>query len=114
SGLERANGATVDLERAELELGNGKLVVSGLAMADPEELETDLFRATTLEADISQADLLRKRMHIERLTISGASTGEKRPLPGELTRPRPKLTTPPIVEEGDRKTLDDYLREAEK
>ena len=34
SGLERANGATVDVDSAELDLRKGRLTVHGLAMAD--------------------------------------------------------------------------------
>ncbi|HLS27578.1 MAG TPA: hypothetical protein VK041_02945 [Opitutales bacterium] len=111
SGLERANGATVDLENAELKLTEGRLTLSGLALADPNELSTDLFRAEKLEASISQKDLLRKRMHIENLQIIDAATGEKRQLPGVLTRSLPE---PPPEEPGEGKSLDDYIQEAKK
>lgn len=115
SGLERANGATVDLEKAELELGEGRLRVSGLALADPHALDTDLFRAASIEANISQADLLRKRMHIEQLRVVDASSGEKRVHPGILYRPLPEAPPPaPEDEEEDVKSFDDYVREAEK
>jgi len=112
ANLERANGATVDLAGAELRLREGRITLSGLAMADPKELRTDLFRAELIEADISQADLLRKRMHIERLRVVDASTGESRRFPGGLTRPLPK--PPKIDPEKEGKTLEDYLAEAEK
>lgn len=111
SGLERANGATVDLESAELKLTDGRLTLSGLALADPNALSTDLFRAEKLEASISQKDLLRKRIHIENLQLVGASTGEERQLPGILIRPLPD----PLPEEsGEGKSFDDYVREAKK
>jgi len=44
-GLESANGATVDLSGASLDLAAGKLTLSGLALADPAALDHDLFRA---------------------------------------------------------------------
>ncbi len=113
TGLERANGATVDLEGANLKLGEGSLVLTGLAMADPNALETDLFRADTIEADLAQTDLLRKRMHIETMRIRGATSGETRATPGIRYR-KPEPLPPPAPEEGEGKTLDDYLREAEK
>lgn len=113
SGLERANGATVDLERAELRLREGRINLSGLAMADPNELSADLFRADLIEADISQADLLRKRMHFERLRVVDASSGEERARPGLLNRPLSKAPPPP-PEDGEAKTVEDYLRNAEK
>ncbi|MGH7163254.1 MAG: hypothetical protein ACREID_07205, partial [Planctomycetota bacterium] len=75
SGLERANGATVDLAKAVLGLGEGRLAVEGLAMADPHKLETDVFRAFTLDADLSAKDLLRKRVRFERIVIRQAESG---------------------------------------
>lgn len=112
SGLEQANGATVDLERAELRLSEGRMTLAGLAMADPNDLGTDLFRAERLEADISQADLWRKRIHIERLHVSDASSGETRDRRGSLNRPLEQQSPP--VRDGEAKTFEDYLRDAEK
>lgn len=112
SGLEKSNGATVDLRSAELQLREGRLVISGLAIADPRALHTDLFRAEVIEADIAQADLLRKRIHIENMRVQSASSGEKRQKQGFLIRPLPEL--PPPAETGTDKTFEDYLREAEK
>jgi uncharacterized protein (TIGR03546 family) len=109
-GLERANGASVDLEGVDLDLKGQRLTITGLAMADPNALDTDLFRADKLEAQISGANLLRKRLQLDRVIVSGASSGDKRAHPGRLVGPPP----PPIDPEpaGDAKTLDDYLREA--
>ncbi|MDP6116034.1 MAG: DUF2062 domain-containing protein [Planctomycetota bacterium] len=64
--LERVNGATVDIEGAEVDLDEGRMTISGLAVANPNQLDTDLFRASKLQADISTKDLLRKRLHLER------------------------------------------------
>ncbi len=110
-GLERANGATVDVESAKLDLKGGKFIITGLAMADPENLSTDLVRAKRIEGDIGAADLLRKRLAMDEVVISEASQGEERALPGVAIRPRPKPAPPPPAGEG--KTIDDYLREAE-
>lgn len=110
-GLERANGATVDLERASLDLRRGRLEVHGLAMADPEDLDIDLFRAAKLEADIGTADLLRKRLSIDSLVASDASQGERRETPGVLTRPKPEPREPEKPDD-DYKTLEDYIEQA--
>lgn len=110
SGLERANGATVDLESADVDLGAGVVTVTGLAMADPEELGTDLLRAGTLTADLGTRDLLRRRFAFDLVEVSEASSGETRKTPGRLVRPRP---TRPAAE-GESKTIDDYLAEAER
>lgn len=90
AGLERANGATVDVGGVELDLGAGRIAVSGLALADPNALEADLFRAALLEADIDQADFLRKRVHVGRLVVSEAVSGALREKPGERTAPSPE------------------------
>lgn len=110
AGLERANGATVDVGSADLDLGSGQLVVASLAMADPEDLDTDIFRAARLEGKLSNADLLRKRFAIDRLVASEASTGEARKTPGVLIGPRREPPEPT----GEGKKLEDYLKEAEK
>jgi uncharacterized protein (TIGR03546 family) len=110
TGLEEANGATVDLEKAELRLSEGRLTLTGLALADPRNLDTDLFRAGLIEADVSKADLLRKRIHIENLQATAASSGAKRERSGYLVRPHPDLPLPPKTG----RTFEDYVREAEK
>lgn len=110
AGLERANGATVDVGSADIDLSGGQLVVTSLAMADPEDLATDVFRAERLEGTFSNADLLRKRFAIDRLEASEASTGERRATPGVLVRPRREPPEPA----GEGKTLEDYVEQAEK
>jgi uncharacterized protein (TIGR03546 family) len=115
SGLEQANGATVDVESAEMDLKENKLLVNGLAVADPNALDTDLLRAATLEADISGANLLRKRIQLDRVVISDASTGEKRRLPGRLVgrRSEPSASDPGASGDGA-KGIDDYMEDAKK
>jgi uncharacterized protein (TIGR03546 family) len=110
NGLERANGATVDLAEVDLDLKGQRLTVAGLAMADAKDLDTDLFRAAKLEAQISGASLLRKRLQLDRVIVSGASTGDPREHPGRLIGSPPQ----PVEPEPDpnTKTLDDYIREA--
>ena len=90
AGLEKANGATVDLAEADLDPTEGRLTVTGLALADPNALSTDLFRTDRLEADISLSDALRKRMVLDRVVIDNASSGEERRFPGHLIGPQPK------------------------
>lgn len=110
-GLEQANGATVDIKTADMNLKSGTLTVTGLAMADPADLKTDLFRAAKLEAGVSGRDLLRKRITLDNVLASDASTGDKRLIPGRLIGSKPKPAPEPKAA-GD-KTLDDYLKEAE-
>ena len=111
-GLEKANGATVDLAGAELNLKEGRLTITGLALADPQQLGTDLFRAARVEAAVNGADLLRKRLRLDRVEVSEASQGEKRSLPGRLVGPQPERKPEPKPAR-DVKTLEDYIKEYE-
>jgi len=110
SGLEQANGATVDLENAEVALEAGRVRIDALAMADPEALDTDLLRGFRLEADLGVGDLLTRRYRVDRLVISQASSGDRRATPGRLTGTAPQPQEAP----GDGKTIDDYLKDAEQ
>lgn len=112
NGLEQANGATVDLDAADLDLGTGTLRVSGLAVADPERLSTDLLRADQLSADLGTRDLLTRRFAFDLIEVTQASSGETRATPGRLVRPRPEPAEPPAGE-GEAKTIEEYLAEAE-
>jgi uncharacterized protein (TIGR03546 family) len=111
-GLERANGATVDVQSADVNFRESRLLVTGLAMADPENLDTDLFRASSVEGKLSNADLLRKRLAIDLLVAADASTGAQRKSPGVLVGPRREPPEPKRPGEG--KGIEEYLKEAEK
>ncbi len=111
NALERANGATVDLQSADLNLNENRLTLHKLAMANPNNLDTDLLRAESLEADISGSNLLRKRLQLDRVVIDDASHGLKRTTPGHLIGKRPE--PPPKPDRApDEKTIDDYLENA--
>lgn len=110
--LERANGATVDVESAVIDLGEGRLTVTGLALADRNALGTDLFRAARVEAVVSTRDLLRKRLALDRVVISEARHGSARETPGELLGPEPVPPEPPEATPEER-TLEDYVADAE-
>lgn len=109
--LARANGATVDLDSAQLDLKAGKLTLTGLAMADPNALGTDLFRAARIEADVSGADLLTKRIALDSLVISNASSGEARTSKGSIVGAKPRPAPDPETGEGE-KTIGDYVANA--
>lgn len=97
NGLEMANGATVDVESVKLLATEGKLEAVGLAMADSENLDTNVFAAKRIVADIDAADLLRKRFSIDLLTFEGASTGAARATPGQLVGPDAETPREPFV-----------------
>jgi uncharacterized protein (TIGR03546 family) len=110
-GLERANGATVDIASADLDLAAGRLVVTGLAVTDPNNLDTNLLAADRLEADISGTDLLRKRLTIDRIVLQGTTLSQARRVPGR------RVSTAPEAEDEDLKipdteTIETYLANA--
>ncbi len=119
-GLERANGATVDLEKAEIDLGAGRFTLSGLAMADRNALERDVLAATTVTADLDVRALLSRRWKIEDLVIEQAASGTDRKTPGTVvTKKDPTPPTPPPAppepEDGTEiVTLDDLLEDAKE
>ena len=115
-GLQAANGATVDVGEVEIDLPGGRFAVNALALADPEKLGTDFLRAGRLEADIDEADLLRRRMHVKKVLIQDASSGLTRETPGELTgkrAPRKKPREPKVPGEGGTWSIEDVIKDAE-
>lgn len=109
-GLEQANGATVDLEDADVDLAQGRMTITGLAVADPNALELDLFRAATIEADVSASSLLRKQLKLDRVVISDAVSGAKRDTPGRIVGNKPAPSRSVEAKQGE-KTLEDYLQD---
>ena len=116
AGLEKANGATVDLDRAELDLRGGRLHLSGLAAADPEALDRNLFAADTLTGDLSAHDLMRRRFAIDLIEVAHAQAGAHRARPGQRigspsppAEPLPEPTDPP----NPPRDLDDLLSQTQ-
>jgi uncharacterized protein (TIGR03546 family) len=113
AGLLRVNGATVDLAHASLDLAGGRLVLEGLALADPNALDHDLLRAARLTADLDTSDLLRRRIALDEVVVSEAVHGAPRAAPGERApgwEPPPATAPAP---DGASRTLEDYVREAQ-
>lgn len=110
SNLETANGATVDLEGVDLSLKEGKLEVLGLAMADAQKLDTNIFASKRIVADVNTTDLLRKRFSIDNLVLEDASSGDRRESPGKQVGPKP--SSAPKLEMPDFDDLDSVLSNA--
>ncbi len=109
-GLEQANGATVDLERVDVDLAEGKMTITGLAMTDANALDRDLFQAATIEVDVSSTSLLRKRLKLDRVVISDAVHGAPRATPGQRIGSVAVAVTAVAARQGE-KTLADYLKD---
>jgi uncharacterized protein (TIGR03546 family) len=113
-GLERANGATVDIDRADLSFRESRLTLEGFAMADPNDLGTDLLRASTVTAAISGRDLLRKRLALDEVVLIDASSGEERRIPGRIVGRRPQpAPDDPTIRLPEEKTIEEYIEQAE-
>jgi len=126
SGLEKWNTATVDLAGASLNLVAGQASLEGVALADPKQLDHDLFSARQLKLRVNTGDLLARRLVIEKLVSADAKVGAKRASPGRmLPRPaakappakrpdtgKPKTTDKPGTEKSVQKRIDEYLKEA--
>lgn len=111
TSLTAANGATVDVQRAELSFTDGRLAIHGLAVADSGNLTTDVFRADLLEATVDTGELLRKRFVIDAIRSRDAASGVPRAVPGVRTEAPP--APPPPPQDPDVKTIDDYLEDIE-
>ncbi len=109
-GLQRFTGATVDVDDAQIDLAAGKLTVGRLAVADPNALGTDMLRAERLTADISSADLLRKRVTLDAVVVDDAQAGVPRQFPGRRVG-GPAPDPPPSEEEG--RTLEEWFQTAQ-
>lgn len=117
SGLEAANGATVDLGEASLDLKAGRLALIGIAAADPDQLDRDLFRADRIECDLSVRDLLRKRFRLDAVTIGGGLCDGQREVPGHKIHKTPiagEADVPSSEETTTGSTIDDYLKTAHR
>jgi uncharacterized protein (TIGR03546 family) len=108
SGLLAVNGATVDLDKAELDFSTGSLKFTNLALADAADLDKNTFAAGALEAKIDTGALLRRRYVIDTLRASDASSGQPRKTRGELTKPPAPPPPPPPA---GTKTIDDYVKD---
>ena len=99
--LERWNGASVDIENVSFDLYQNRLRVSGLALADSGNLDTDFLRAENVVADFGGLSLLCGKLALDELEISGASSGKSRSVPGILIeRATPSHEQQPTTREG--------------
>ena len=117
SGMEKAIGATVDLVSAEIDLKAGRMTLNGIAAADPNALGTDIFRAEKIEADISGANLLRKRLQLpipDTKSIEDYFENAKvwRERLAQAKKWMDKISGPPSEEsaEADEETLEERLQ----
>lgn len=83
-GLGSANGAEVNVEKADLSLLGGKLEVRGLQVTNREKPERNIVQVEQLTADVSISDLLRKRYVIALLAVRDVQIDSERAAPGRV------------------------------
>jgi uncharacterized protein (TIGR03546 family) len=112
--LGQANGATVDLESASVDLGAGSAVLTGLAVADRSDLMRNVVEASTVNADFSTTDLLRKRVTIDLAVLEDVRQDTERTTRAELIgKPDKPAPTPPPADDNEGQ-LEKYLKQAEE
>lgn len=109
--MERANGATVDVDGLSLNLWTGTLEVTGLALADPSDLSLNSFAATELRISVSSLALLSKRIVVNEVSTTDATYGMARETPGQLVGP---LIEPAAISAASAEDLGGYVNEAEQ
>lgn len=115
SGLETANGSTVNVGSANPNLQQGKLVIQDLAISDSSDLDRNLFEAKEVDIDISSSDLLRRRLTLDRVAIKGGAQGTKRSTKAERFAPTSDVSpTETEKEKKKSKSLDHYLSSADQ
>ncbi len=77
-GIAQMTGAQVDCAAAALSFSSAQISVSGLAIADPNDLSRDLVRWDSIEADLDAVALSRNELVIERLVLVGATFDQAR------------------------------------
>jgi uncharacterized protein (TIGR03546 family) len=115
AALEEANGATVDLDKVDVSIAGGRFAVSGLAVADFNDLSHNAFEAYLIKGDLDTKELASRRFVIDEVTIEDAKMNAKRDRKGERFRepppePEPDPDPEPKTEEGT--SIYDVLEEA--
>ena len=86
--LEKANGATVNIQALQLNLVDAKISIKGLALANPNQLNQDRFYAKNLTMKVNIKELLTKKLVIENLVIDQATTDHARSTKASLYAPK--------------------------
>lgn len=93
-GVEEAGahlvGARVDLESADVRLGDGTVVLRGLQVANPNAPMRNLVEAEEIVADLRWRPLLEKRVVLDTVALRGMRFGTARQESGKLRDPSPQ------------------------
>ena len=80
------NGAQVDIDKANLSIGSGRLVIEGMSVTDASRPTHNLIQADRLVADVSISDLLAGRLVMDLVECDAMRMDVERKSPGEVYR----------------------------
>jgi uncharacterized protein (TIGR03545 family) len=83
-------GAKVDLEEADVRLGDGSVVLRGLQVTNPDRPMTNLIEADEIVIDFRVTPLLERKVLIDTVALRGMQFGTQREGSGELKNPPPE------------------------
>ena len=86
----KALGAQLDIADLDISALNTTVELQGIALADPLDVNRNLFEARQFLVELERRPLLQKKFVVKRLTIADVKTGTRRAVPA---RPLPPGTT---------------------
>ncbi len=93
-GLEKsiaaANGAEVNIAKADLSLRSGRLVIEGLQVTDAARPTHNRFQAEKIVADVGIAEMLTRRFVIDLVECEAMRMDIERKTPGKVYREKPE------------------------
>ena len=95
--FEQAAGGPVEIGNAEVSLSGGNLVLRRLCVGDRHNRRRNLLEAQEAKLDISVAELLKGRLHIERLLLSSVRFGTPRRVTTSPSESTPETAEKPAV-----------------
>ncbi len=109
--MSKANGATVDYDKLDLNISKGELSIQGLGAADPMNLNKDRFYASNVSASLDLSAILTKQLVLDNVVMDGVSLEKNRDSKGELYGAKTDIA-PVKVKESTTQNITDISKQA--